>query len=78
MEARPSQATMLPQQLRLLATLATATGGAVGVSQIGSVLFVDTGFSQFAINARAEILDSKEENAQKDHYVRELRGRTGL
>lgn len=72
MKAMPSQVTILPAQFRYLAKLADETRAAVGVSQMGSVLFINTGITQFAINAQGKPLNKKEEDAQKVHYLRNL------
>lgn len=50
------QVTLLPAQLSRLASLAQELGKAIGVSQDGSVLHVNTGDSKFDIDASGNTL----------------------
>jgi hypothetical protein len=50
------QVTLLPAQLSRLASLAQELGKAIGVSQDGSVLHINTGESKFDIDARGNTL----------------------
>lgn len=77
MEVIRSRVTILPAQARLLATLTTASNAAMGIEQIGSVLFLDTGRYEFAINALGQPIDEKEANAQKEHHLRKFRRQRG-
>jgi hypothetical protein len=51
--------TMLPEQIRRLAELASqGNGGAIEVQQHGSVLYFNDGTSKFSVNARGEDIQS--------------------
>lgn len=42
---------LLPKQIDRLATIAELTGSAIGITQTGSVIRIDTGKTKFSIDA---------------------------
>jgi hypothetical protein len=57
------QVTLLPAQLRYLASLAEAGGGAIAVSQSGSTIHIKTGRRNFCIDAHG--LPIKDPNQER-------------
>lgn len=51
-----SQVVLLPTQLDRLATVAAQNGGAIGISQDGSTLHIDTGTVKFDMDAQGNFV----------------------
>lgn len=54
----PSQVTVLPAQFRRLAHLSELAGSAIGISQTGSVLHVNTGGRRFDVGPDGRIINN--------------------
>ncbi len=57
----PPDVTILPEQASRLAAVGLQTGAAIGVSQSGSTLTIDTGDEIFRINAQGTTIEPQEE-----------------
>lgn len=55
-DKRLSQVTLLPEQTFRLADIAAQNRGAIGISQTGSVIHVNTGHVQFDIGPQGNYL----------------------